>query len=170
MKKLNNYISKLNIILLVANITIFCAIYLSHSGFRAEKNLNYQTNTHEFIKKELGFTEDQYQDYLTLNEKVMKGYKRNEELTCINHYDFLLELSKPEPSLTILDSISRANGRLHTGLKVFTARHFLNIKSVCEPQQEIKLQQLIKEMLHIGACEDCSDPNCPHKTEVQDVK
>lgn len=170
MKKLNSYISKLNIILLVTNITIFCAIYLSHSGFHAEKNLNYQTNTHEFIKKELGFSEAQYQEYLTLNEKVMKGYRRNEELTCINHYDFLLELSKPEPSLAILDSISRANGRLHTGLKVFTARHFLNIKSICTPQQEIELQQLIKEMLQIGSCKDCSDPDCQHRADNENVK
>ncbi len=170
MKKLNNYISKLNIILLVANLTIFGAIYLSHSGFHSEKNLNYQTNTDEFIKKELGFSEEQYEEYLALNEKVMKGYKRNEELTCINHYGFLLELSKPEPSLTKLDSISRANGRLHTGLKVFTARHFLNIMSICTQEQEIKFQQLIKEMLQIGACEDCTDPNCPHESDVHRIK
>lgn len=169
MKILNTYVSKFNIVLLVANITIIGALFFNNSRVVQEKDLNYQTNTDEFIRKELGFTDDQYVEYLKLNKAAITGYKRNEELTCINHYHFLLELSKENPSRSKIDSLCRLNGRLHTGLKVFTARHFLNIKSICTPEQEIKLQELIKEMLHIGTCSVCKDSTCPHKVDKKEI-
>jgi len=171
MKILNTYISKLNIVLLVANITIIGAFFISNSKSKEDyKGLNYQTNTNEFIKKELGFSDEQYEKYLELNDKIMNGYKRNEEITCQNHYQFLLELAKDEPSLYKLDSISRASARIYAGHKTYTARHFLNIKSLCTPEQDKKLQQLIKEMLHIGACKSCVDSACVHKTDNVEIK
>lgn len=169
MNKINNYISKLNIILLVANITIAGAFFLSKSSNVQTKDLSYQTNTDLFIKKELGFSEEQYQKYLEINSATLKGYKRVEELICKRHYEFLLELSKNEPNIKVLDSLSRAIAKNHAGLKVFTARHFLNIKSICTPEQDLKLQELIKEMLHIGSCEDCIDPECNHKPESEGI-
>lgn len=166
MKIVNTYISKLNIVLLVANITIIGAFFINNSQSKEDyKSLNYQTNTNEFIKKELGFSDEQYEKYLELNNNVMNGYKRNEEISCQNHYQFLLELAKDEPSLLKLDSISRRSARIYAGHKTYTARHFLNIKSLCTPEQDKKLQQLIKEMLQIGSCESCTDSACLHEPD-----
>jgi len=169
MKSINRTVSKINIILLIANISVLIAVQFFFPGNTTNENvshnLNYQMETNHFLKEELDFTDAQYQKYLEMNQQVTEHYQGISEVMCKNHNKYLMELSKPNPSLKAIDSLSRVIGYVHVGLKKYTARHFLNIKSICNPEQEEKLENLIKDMLNIGACSQCEKDSCKHREE-----
>ena len=97
-----------------------------------------------------------------MNQEVTDHYQGISEVMCENHNKYLLELSQPDPSLKTIDSLSRVIGYVHVGLKKYTARHFMNIKSICNQEQEHKLENLIKDMLNIGVCSHCEEDSCQH--------
>lgn len=171
MKSINRTVSKVNIILLIANVSVLIAVQFFFSGNKEQDNVNrdlsYQMESNHFLKKELQFTDAQYQKYLEMNQAVTDHYQGINEVMCENHNKYLLELSKPDPSLKTIDSLSRVIGYVHVGLKKYTARHFLNIKSLCKPEQEEKLENLIKDMLNIGACGHCEKDSCQHSVEPE---
>jgi len=166
MKSINKTVSKLNIIMLIANISVLVAVQFfftgSHQDEKVNHDLNYQMETNRFLKDELQFTDAQYQKYLEMNQEVTDHYQGISEVMCENHNKYLLELSQPDPSLKTIDSLSRVIGYVHVGLKKYTARHFMNIKSICNQEQEHKLENLIKDMLNIGVCSHCEEDSCQH--------
>ena len=169
MKSINRTVSKVNIILLIANVSVLVAVQFFFPGDGNRENvsrdLSYQMDSNRFLKEELQFTDAQYQKYLKMNQEVTEHYQGINEVMCENHNKYLLELSKPNPSLKTIDSLSRVIGYVHVGLKKYTARHFMNIKSICKPEQEEKLENLIKDMLNIGACSQCEKDSCQHSEE-----
>ncbi len=166
MMRLNNYITKANLILLIANVTFLVVVlWVSKPGEQTSvsaRDISHQWETEDFIRHELAFSDAQFAEYDSLRKHTARSYTRVTEVICQQHRAFLEELSKDEPSEERLDSISRKIGYSHIGLKVYTARHFLTIKKICTPEQEEKLQQLIKEMLQVGSCTTCEDEYCEH--------
>jgi len=166
---MNRAVSKLNIILLIANLSVLVVLYFFTGENNQQEdthNLSYQMETEEFLKQELDFSEEQYEEYLVMNREVMGSYQHINSVICENHNKLLRELSKPEPSLKTIDSLSRVIGDVHVGLKRYTARHFLNIRSICTPAQKEKLRGLIREMLDIGSCSQCEKENCQYDTAL----
>jgi len=171
MMRLNSYITKANLILLIANITFLVVVLWlgapANNQQETSRDINHQWDTEDFIRRELAFTDEQFAEYDSLRLTTIKGYERVTELICQQHRAFLEELSKDDPSQERLDSISRKIGYSHIGLKVYTARHFLTIKKICTPEQNEKLQDLIKEMLQVGSCYSCEDEKCEHYQNME---
>lgn len=169
MKSINRAVSKLNIILLIANISVLLALYFftgSNGQQQKSHDLSYQMETEEFLKRELDFSPQQYEKYMKMNRDVKESYQEINRVICENHNKLLRELSEPDPSLKTIDSLSRVIGDVHIGLKRYTARHFLNIKSICTPGQKEKLRGLIRDMLDIGSCSHCGEKNCQYDTTL----
>ena len=70
----------------------------------------------------------------------------------------LNELAKPNPSTEELNKIATSVGHLHKALKTQTARHLLNIKKVCTPEQSKKLEKMFIDLLEINKhCSECAE-------------
>ena len=70
----------------------------------------------------------------------------------------LIDLAKPNPSLEELNKIATSVGHLHKALKTQTARHLLNIKKVCTPEQSKKLEKMFIDLLEINKhCAECAE-------------
>ena len=135
MKKINKkyLIYWVNIILLMLNtalLVFFC--------FTPEKTIyknEDSTISNEFLRKELDFTDEQYKLINELDSIVLRRHQTVLKLLCQRRYQMLNELAKPNPSLEELNKIATSVGHLHKALKTQTARHLLNIKKVCTPEQ-----------------------------------
>ena len=141
MKKMNKkyLIYWVNIILLMLNtalLVFFC--------FTPEKTIyknEDSTISNEFLRKELDFTDEQYKLINELDKDVLRRHQTVLKLLCQRRYQMLNELAKPNPSTEELNKIATSVGHLHKALKTQTARHLLNIKKVCTPEQSKKLEK-----------------------------
>lgn len=62
--------------------------------------------------------------------------------------DLLNELSLEQPDTLVLNQISKDIGEMHTLMKMATNNYFINMKSVCTPEQQVKLVDVFKAMLN----------------------
>ena len=57
------------------------------------------------------------------------------------------ELGKPEPDRELLNSLTKEIGELHTQLKNATIDYYLDMKTICDESQKVKLNEIFKSML-----------------------
>jgi hypothetical protein len=58
----------------------------------------------------------------------------------------LVEMSAVNSDTTRLNALSDSIGQLHSDLKKITYRYYLEIKGICSPDQQRKLEQIFGEM------------------------
>ncbi|MGQ1889535.1 Spy/CpxP family protein refolding chaperone [Thermophagus sp. OGC60D27] len=58
----------------------------------------------------------------------------------------LNEVKKEIPDLKKLDSLAQQSGKMQYALKKATAEHFIQIKSICTPEQQKRFQEVISEL------------------------
>jgi len=58
----------------------------------------------------------------------------------------LAEMSAVNSDTTRLNALSDSIGQLHSDLKKITYRYYMEIKGICDPEQQRKLEQLFGEM------------------------
>jgi Spy/CpxP family protein refolding chaperone len=58
----------------------------------------------------------------------------------------LIEMSAAKSDTLRLNALSDSIGQLHSNLKKITFQYYLEIKSICNPEQQKKLEQLFGEM------------------------
>ncbi len=63
----------------------------------------------------------------------------------------LLEMAAPKSDTLRLNSLCDSIGQLHSDLKKITYWYFLELKSICNPQQQGKLEQVFGEMFNNDA-------------------
>ena len=154
-----------NIILLMVNtalIVFFC--------FTPEKTVyknEDSTISNEFLRQELGFTDEQYELINELDKDVLEKHQLVLKLLCQRRYQMLNELAKSNPSMEELNKIASSVGHLHKALKTQTARHLLNIKKVCTPEQSKKLEKMFIDLLEINKhCSECAQ-KCTDKEKCE---
>ena len=57
------------------------------------------------------------------------------------------EIAKLNPNIENLDSIAKEIGNLHYELKLNTINHFIELKGICNDQQQEILQTMFKQMI-----------------------
>ena len=57
------------------------------------------------------------------------------------------ELGKPEPDRELLNSLTKEIGELHTQLKNATIDYYLDMKTICDESQKVKLNEIFKSIL-----------------------
>jgi len=60
--------------------------------------------------------------------------------------EILNEIKKEKPNIKQLDSLSRRSGELQYALKKETGEHFIQIKSICTPEQQKEFVKVISEI------------------------
>jgi hypothetical protein len=163
--KRNRIIQWLNIFLLVINVSAFGTILLLNKQVQPKSFDKY--NSDEFLKKELNLSNEQYQKILLMDSEVFRIYQSLLDMECASNFRLVEELTSENPSKTKMDSIAVTIGKLRSGIKKQTVRHFENVKKICNTEQQILLDQLLKSMMELGdQCDFCNKRECTRRDQL----
>ena len=159
----------LNIFLLTINISTFITIlYLNKQA--APRGNDDKFHSDEFLKKELSLTEEQYQTISSLDAKIYRTYQMLLDKQCEANFKILDELSQENPSRERLDSITNKTGKLHSSLKKQTIDHFINIRGICNEEQVVLLNQLLKDIMKMNdQCKYCNKKECDRRDRLENL-
>lgn len=159
MKDKNTSLTKfyrLNIVLLAINIAILVIWLMVSASSSVDPKL--KLNSNEFLKEELELSKVQFDSINKLDHINFEHYQRILRLLCSNRRLLLREVSKKCPNKDSIKVITLHIGHLHTALKRQTVNHLLNIRKVCNKDQQEKLRILFEEVLEVNnQCKYCKE-------------
>lgn len=156
----------LNIFLLVINVSAITTIIAMNKG-ATPQIVNDQFSSDEFLKQELNLTPEQYQTISELDAKIFRSYQALLDMQCEEQFKLLDELTQENPSAEKLDSLATKIGKIHTGIKRQTIKHFINIKSICDEDQEELLNQILIGMMEMeNQCKYCNKEECDRRNQI----
>lgn len=166
MNKQQLIIKWLNIFLLIINISAFLTFLLMNRQDNIANKRRFSSD--EFLQTELGLSDDQFKKVSALNNDVFRLYQVYLDKKCELNFELIDELSSEAPSDEKMDSLSTRIGQVDASLKKQTVRHFKNVKSVCSPEQQLVLNQLLKGMLDAGdQCKYCNKIDCARRDQLR---
>lgn len=169
MSKKQRILTWLNIFLLVINISAFATILLMNDVKQNDHDERFSSD--EFLKTELGLSEQQYKKVLELNSNVFRSYQAFLDYKCELNFSLIEELSSENPSDSIMNSLATRIGNMEANIKKQTVKHFKNIRSICNEEQKVLLDQLLKDMLDAGEqCKYCNKMNCARRDQLEKKK
>lgn len=165
MSKKQRILSWLNIFLLVINISAFITFLLMNNAEKTKHDDRFSSD--EFLKTELGLSEEQYHAISAQNNNVFRVYQAFLDMKCELNFRLIEELSSEHPSEAVMDSLSNRIGLIDGKIKKQTVIHFKNIRSICNDEQKVLLNQLLKDMLDAGEqCKYCNKINCSRRDQL----
>ncbi len=100
-----------------------------------------------FFREQLNLGQDQMDIFRELNRKYNKtAWRVTHQLEALRA-EMVRELGKENPREKTLESISEQIGELHTNLKKETIDYYMQMKEVCNEEQQIKLNEIFMSML-----------------------
>ncbi len=147
-------LSALIIILIIINLSSLSTIYY-HKRIRDKKIEEFNDKKkqlhiggiHRFIKEELKLDSLQFEQFREAYYKNMRESHNIAEKLNIYRYDMITEVAKINPNERELDKISRNIGDLHYELKKLSINHFMELKEICNEEQQENLQKLFMRMM-----------------------
>lgn len=142
------------IALVIINLSSLSTIYY-HKKIRDKKIEEYKDKReqihvggmHRFIKEELNLDSLQFEQFREAYYKNMKETRNIAEKLNIYRHNMLSEIAKINPNQDKLDEISRNIGDLHYELKKLSISHFMELKDICNEEQQENLQKLFMHMM-----------------------
>ena len=142
------------IVLIIINLSALSTIYY-HNKIRDKKIEEFKDKReqmhiggmHRFIKEELNLDSLQFEQFREASyENMRETHKIAEKLNFYRH-DMISEIAKKNPDLNKLDKLSRNIGDLHYELKKLSTNHFMELKEICNEEQQENLQKLFMRMM-----------------------
>ena len=99
-----------------------------------------------FMREDLGLNPSQTNKIYRLRRENYLDSKKILVSLDEKRKEMLTELQKENPDQQKLDQIAVEIGNLHRDLKKVTIQYFLNIKKICSPEQQVKLNKLFRDM------------------------
>jgi len=148
-------ITGLIIFLVVVNIAALSTIIYRNRTISQPPENDYvqfkqkvdEQGMYRFFRNELQLSKDQYIHFREINEK---NRQQSREIVRTLHYkrlEMVEEISKESPDNKKLDQIAREIGTLHYELKRNTYHHFIDLKELCNKEQQEHLQHLFMRMI-----------------------
>jgi hypothetical protein len=113
----------------------------------ATANSNYGTFRGTYFGESLNLNPDQLSEFRKFDpifrEKIMEI---NYSLSGLRN-EMLVEMSKSEVDKGKLDELSEMIGACHSDLKKLTYNYYLDLRNICDPQQQQLLEALFAETL-----------------------
>ncbi|MFN8255632.1 MAG: hypothetical protein U0W24_08095 [Bacteroidales bacterium] len=131
--------------------TIATIIY--HNNQETGNQKNQQLTESE----SLNYSGRYFRDRLNLDREQMNQFRSfnpafRQEVRSISinlenlRYRMLDEMSSEKSDTILLNILSDSIGILHSQLKRFTYRYYLEIKSICDKEQKLKLEQIFSDI------------------------
>lgn len=117
----------------------------------AESNLNQAETTSvrysgRYFRDQLNFDSEQMSRFVEFNPVFRENVRNiNNDLNLFRK-QMLSEMAAENCDTTRLNSLSDSIGSLHADLKKLTCKYYLEIKNICNQQQQQKLEQLFGGM------------------------
>lgn len=102
---------------------------------------------YRFFRDELQLSEDQYKQFRDINHQNMIESRDIAKQLHVKRVEMIDEISKNNPDKEKLDKIAKDIGLLHYNLKRNTYNHFLELKNICNEEQQGKLQHMFMRMI-----------------------
>ncbi len=102
---------------------------------------------YRFFRDELQLTPDQFNQFRDINHQNMIKSREIAKQLQIKRVEMIDEVSKENPDKEKLDKIANDIGSLHYKLKRNTYNHFLELKDICNEEQQEKLQRMFMRMI-----------------------
>ena len=100
-----------------------------------------------FFREQLNLQQDQMDIFRELNRNYNRtAWRVTHQLETLRA-EMIRELGKENPREKTLNSISEQIGELHTNLKKETIDYYMQMKEVCNEEQQIKLNEIFMSML-----------------------
>ena len=156
----------LNIFMLVINISAISTILLMNSSTPAEV-VSDQFSSDEFLREKLDLTDAQFTEISALDAKIFRVYQSIIDMQCEEQFKLLNELAQDDPSAQYMDSLAMNIGRLHTGIKRQTIKHFMNVRTIVDDEQEVLLDQILIGMMEMNKqCQFCNKTDCDRRKQL----
>lgn len=160
----------LNIFLLVINVSAIATILLLNSSTPPVVGSD-QFSSDEFLRQKLNLSEGQFKDISELDAKIFRVYQSIIDMQCEEQFKLLNELSQKNPSIAYMDSLAQNIGRLHTGIKRQTIKHFMNVRTIVDDEQEELLEQILIDMMEMNKqCQFCNKADCDRRKQLSAEK
>lgn len=116
-----------------------------------------------YFRDQLNFTNEQMEQFRQVNPRyrpVLRGIalelaKKRESM--------LLEMASPKTDTLALNALSDSIGYLHRDLKKFTYRYYLELKGICDPEQQKKLEAMFGEVFSKDGATGTSGNGAQHR-------
>lgn len=169
MNKKQRITTWLNIFLLVINISAFGTLLFMNDKDSNNQQENDYYKSDLFLKDALDLSDEQYAKISSMDHRVFRHYQNILDMQCESNFKLMEELSSDNPNKHTMDSIAIKIGSLHAGLKRQTVKHFMNIRSICNDEQSLLLEQLIKDMMKLDdQCKDCNKEFCTRRETLNE--
>jgi Spy/CpxP family protein refolding chaperone len=167
--KRNRAFKWFNYLLLVVNLTALITIFMVNRPTETGTKENQEISL-KFLKERLNLTPDQYQELIKVSEKTFRAYHVNIDLLCEANIQLLEEISKDNPDQEEIEKLVKKIGNINTTIKRNTAKHFEQVKAICNEEQRAKLVLLFKEIMQLEEqCAICNRKECPRKERLQNL-
>ena len=144
------------VILAVMNISIVATI-IYHKYQLAKTETNSVSDQKKLEADSEKFSGRYFRDQLNLSSEQMDKFKEINPVfrpkaryitieLAEKRKQMLIEMAAAESDTTRLNALSDSIGLLHSNLKKITYRYYLEIKSICDQEQQRKLEQIFGEM------------------------
>lgn len=143
------------IVLVVINISALVTIIFSKNSVSPpEKPFENQMieevesrGMYHFIRDELKLSDEQFDQFRVIHKtNMIKSRKIAIELSG-KRREMMTEIAKENPNQEKLDGIAKEIGELHYQLKLNTINHFLELKEICNEEQQESIQRLFMKLL-----------------------
>jgi hypothetical protein len=102
----------------------------------------------EFVAKQLNLNPEQQVQFEQLRAEHMRTSRALREEIRQIHLQVADELGSTEPNEQVLDSLTRQIGALHARQQEITIDHFMGLREVCSPEQQVHLKKMLIRMLN----------------------
>jgi Spy/CpxP family protein refolding chaperone len=121
----------------------------------ASKQPQLEANTENFsgrfFRDKLNLDREQMDKFREFNRNYRpKAYDLTISLSKLRG-NMLDEMEKANPDIAKLNELARKIGDAHTELKIITYEYYLNIKSICTPDQQVILKDLFRSIFQADA-------------------
>ncbi|MBW4889607.1 periplasmic heavy metal sensor [Mucilaginibacter sp. HMF5004] len=148
----SRYLGIVLVVLVAANIItlgVFWYYKIHNIKLSEAGNTQGNGNASSFIIKQVGFTASQQARYLELVRQHQQRVRDIRDQLHIAKDSFFDELSDTTVSAATIDAASSTIGKLEKDLDVQTFNHFKQVRAMCTPEQKIKMDNCIKQVMRM---------------------
>ncbi len=134
-------------ILLVANIAMLAFMMMRKDGDRREKRPDRKTMIAEFLKKEIGFSDTQLQQYDTLSSRHQENVRKMFDGMRASKDKQFKELAAGDFSDSVINLVADQSAATQKSMELQMFNHLKNIRKLCTGDQLPKFDSLFAKIL-----------------------
>lgn len=148
----------LGLIILLLLINLSAIITIGYNKYERNKyeGKEYITDSTEnssphsrmklYVKRELELSDNQFKEYCRMMDENFRKTEKNIEKIKVYKKEIISEINKEKPDSLVLMMLSDSIGEQHRQINMKMNRHFLSVKQMLEPDQQLKLNELLLRM------------------------